>query len=186
VPDPPDFDSRLSDLRAWLVLLARLHLDYRFQEREASDIAQEALADAVKYREKIEGLESNDLENWLRRILRNKVIDFYRKKRPEIAEADLNRIEADVCESFLQIEKLVVDAGPSPSEHVVKQEECLRLASALEKVSAPNREVLMLKDLAGWRIKDIAEKLGCTEGVVAGRLRRARNELFHLLGDGDD
>jgi len=184
--EPADFESRLSDLRAWLVLLARLHLDFRFRDREASDVAQEALVDAVKYRDKIEGLASSELEHWLRRVLRNKVIDFYRKKRPEIGEADLDRMEADVCDSFLRIEELVADSESSPSEHVAKQEELLRLASALEKVTAPNREVLILKDLAGWRISSIAEKLGCTEGVIAGRLRRARNELFQLLNHGDD
>jgi RNA polymerase sigma factor (sigma-70 family) len=181
-----DFESRLSDLRAWLVLLARLHLDFRFQDREASDVVQEALVDAVKYRDKIEWLTSSELEYWLRRVLRNKVIDFYRKKRPEIGEADLDRMEADVGDSFLRIEELVADSKSSPSEHVAKQEELLRLASALEKVTNPNREVLILKDLAGWRIRSIAERLGCTEGVVAGRLRRARNELYQLLGSSND
>lgn len=176
-----EFDTRLSDLRAWLILLARLHLDYRFREREASDIAQETIVDAIKYRERIESLKSADLELWLRRVLRNKVVDFYRRQRPQITEADLLRIEADIGDSFLRLETMVVDCESSPSAQAVKHEDQLRLAEAIEQLPDPNREVIVLKDLAGWSLKQIADAQGCSIGTVAGRLRRGRDQLVQII-----
>jgi RNA polymerase sigma-70 factor (ECF subfamily) len=175
------FETRLSEMRAWLILLARLHLDYRFRDCEASDIAQETMVDAIKYRDGIEALKSADLEHWLRRVLRNKVVDFYRRQRPHITEADLHRIEADIGDSFLRLETMVVDCQSSPSAQAVKQEDQLRLAEAIEQLSEPNREVIVLKDLAGWTLKQIADAQGCSIGTVAGRLRRGRDQLVQIM-----
>lgn len=175
------FGERLNELRPWLILLARLHLNADHRGRDASDIAQEALVDAVKYRGKIGQLPLAELEHWLRRVVRHKVIDYYRGKQPEITAADLARMEADVGDSFLRIEEMVVDFAVSPSGQVAAQDEQIRLANAIEELPDEYREVVLLRDLAGWPLKEVANHLECSIGVVAGRLRRARSMLFDLL-----
>ena len=114
-------------------------------------------------------------------MLRNKVVDFYRKQRPQVTEADLHRIEADVGDSFLRLETMVVADESSPSDQVSRQEELLRLADSIEKLSPQNREVVVLKDLAGWSLPQIADAKACSIGTVAGRLRRGRKELVEIM-----
>lgn len=181
-----DFESRLSALRSWLVLLARLHLDQRYRAAEASDIAQETLIDAIKYQNAISDLPRPDLERWLRRVLRNKVVDFYRRKCPQHAEADMQRLEADIGDSFLKLEAIAVDSAISPSGVAVEREELLRLAEAIERLPERDRDVIIRKDLAGWTLKQIATEAGCTIGAAAGQLRRARCRLIAEMGNGDD
>lgn len=179
--DSSSLESQLNRHRAWLVLLARLHLDPRFSENHASDIAQETLVDAIRYRSRIDGLHGQDLENWLRRVLRNKVVDFYRRRQPQIPEADLQRLEGDVYDSFARLDQLIVDSATSPSGCASRQEQHLQLAAALESLSDQHREVIILRDLSGWSLKQIAAHLDGTVGVVAGRLRRARKALCDAL-----
>lgn len=172
-----DFADRLNALRPWLVLMARLHLDARFREEEASNIAQDVLLDVTRYRRKVAALDDQQLQAWARKVVKHKIIDFYRRRRNVIREADLDRLEADVNESFHRLGELVAASDPSPSQQTIRAEEILRLSAALERLPAANREVVVLKDLAGWPLREIAAKLDCTLGIVAGRLRRGREQL---------
>ena len=143
----------------------------------------DAVADAMKYRDKTENLDTVELEHWLRRVLKNKVIDFYRRKRVHIHEAELERLEADVRDSFLRIDHLIADTATSPSERLIRQEQWWQLADALQKLEPSYREVVLLRDISGWPLKSIAQKLDCSIGAVAGRLRRGREELCQLIED---
>ncbi|NIY07540.1 MAG: RNA polymerase subunit sigma-24, partial [Gemmatimonadetes bacterium] len=43
--------------------------------------------------------------------------------------------------------------------------------------------VLVLHDLEGYRHRDIAELLGCSEGTSKSQLSRARARMRELLGE---
>ena len=151
-------------------MIARLHLDARFRAEEASNIAQDVLVDVAKYRQELLTLGDQQLHAWAQRVVKHKIIDFYRRHRPVLREADLQRLAADINESFQRLGEMVACTDPTPSQQVLRTEECLRLAAALERLPPANREVVVLKDLAGWSLQEIATKLECTLGIVAGRI----------------
>jgi RNA polymerase sigma-70 factor (ECF subfamily) len=51
----------------------------------------------------------------------------------------------------------------------------------LERIGAEHREVLVLKELEGFRYAEIAQILEIPEGTVASRLYHARNALREAL-----
>lgn len=178
-----DFEEAMAQLRPLLVLLARVHLDARYQDREASNIAQEVLIDAVKYKERLHNLHTEQLHAWARKVVRHKVIDFYRAKQPMLDEAELARIQADVNDSFLRIEEFATASDTSPSEAFERAEQWLRIAKAIDRLPDEYRDVVIRKDLAGWKIREIAREKCCSVGAIAGLLRRGRERLGEELAE---
>src|SRR5205807_9711238 len=63
-------DQRLERYRAYLRLLARLHLDARFQGKlDASDLVQQTLLEAYRSLQQFRGGDGAELAGWLRQIL---------------------------------------------------------------------------------------------------------------------
>jgi RNA polymerase sigma-70 factor (ECF subfamily) len=54
---------------------------------------------------------------------------------------------------------------------------------ALEKIGYEHREILVLKELQGFRYNEIAEILDIPEGTVASRLFHARHALKDVLDE---
>lgn len=52
-----------------------------------------------------------------------------------------------------------------------------KVHEAINRLPPQQRAVLMLFELEGWKIKEIAEALGCGEGAVKTHLHRARRRL---------
>jgi len=77
---------------------------------------------------------------------------------------------------------------PLPREVVLSQEDAavnhLLLVEALATVSARQREVLVLRHLAGLSEPEIAEHLGLGLGTVKTHLRRGREAMQARLGPG--
>ncbi len=67
--------QNLDRYRAYLRLLARLHLDPRLRGKlDPSDIVQQTLAQALQGLEKFRGKTSAELQAWLRQILARNLV----------------------------------------------------------------------------------------------------------------
>ena len=63
--------------------------------------------------------------------------------------------------------------------------EALELLAALQRLSVPLREVLLLVAVEGLRYTEAAKALGVPTGTVMSRLSRARSQLWQLTnGEG--
>jgi RNA polymerase sigma-70 factor (ECF subfamily) len=69
------------------------------------------------------------------------------------------------------------DAGPNPEQVAVEREARALLDAALDQLPLELRTVLVLFELEGLPVKDIAELEGLPVGTAASRLRRAREEF---------
>ena len=134
---------------------------------DAMDLVQECAAKAIAAR-RIPKDESA-YRAWLFRILRNKFLDDVRRLRhaPEsLTEADCDDAAVDAwhCESTI-ISSLSVRMG-------------------LRKLSANQRDIIALVDIAGLSYAEAASLLGIPEGTVMSRLSRARRGLLaHISTD---
>jgi RNA polymerase sigma factor (sigma-70 family) len=62
-----------------------------------------------------------------------------------------------------------------------EHERAARLHRALDRLSAKRRAVVVMRDLEGLGIAEIAEVVESNEATVRSRLRDARKELSRLL-----
>jgi RNA polymerase sigma factor (sigma-70 family) len=69
----------------------------------------------------------------------------------------------------------------SPGEQAVKVEEAQRVSVAVEMLSEPLRQVVILHYTGGLTLREAAAALGCNEGTVKSRLNAAITKLRSIL-----
>ncbi len=97
---------------------------------------------------------------WLYRIAHNEAISMYRKRRPE---TDVESLEPEGTETGITV-------GGSP---VFPMELSLTVAGALKRLSADQREAVVLKIYQGFKFEEMAAILECPVSTVKSRLYAA-------------
>jgi RNA polymerase sigma-70 factor (ECF subfamily) len=178
-------DQELERFRAYLRLLARLRLDPRLRGKlDPSDLVQETLLQAHKALGQFRGRTPAEMAAWLRQILARNlahaVRDLGRGKR------DVNRersLEAALDESSSRLEAWLAADQSSPSQRAERNEQLLRLAEAVEKLTDAQREAVELQYWQGWSLAEIGRHMGRSPAAVAGLLHRGLEQLrSHLRG----
>lgn len=156
VPDPrASLDTLVENHRAFLRFLER-----RVQSREtAEDILQDAFGRAVTHVSTLRNDES--AVAWFYRLLRNAVIDHYR--RQAVAGSALERFAAELGERV-----------PPPE---VTDEVCACVSRLAATLSPAYADALTEIDVRGLAVKDYAAKHGLTASNAGVRVFRARQAL---------
>ncbi|WP_321992597.1 RNA polymerase sigma factor [Marispirochaeta aestuarii] len=69
--------------------------------------------------------------------------------------------------------------GPwSPEQGSMEAEDRHFLYKVLNKMKEEDRSLILLKEIEGYSLKDVAELMGIPEGTVKSRLHRARNTMI--------
>lgn len=76
------------------------------------------------------------------------------------------------------------DGTPSPERVVSDRQELQLLADAIASLPARSREVFVLRKIHGLQQRDVAQRLGVSEGTVEKQLQRAVKILTSLFGRG--
>jgi RNA polymerase sigma-70 factor (ECF subfamily) len=178
----------LERFRAYLRLLARLHLDPRLRGKlDPSDVVQQTLLQAYQALGQFRGNEPGELAAWLRQILARNlamaVRDFARGKRDVARERAL---EEALVASSSRLEAWLAAEQSSPSHRAERNEQALQLAAALEQLPEAQREALVLQHWQGWSLAQIGEHLGRSPEAVAGLIKRGLKQLRRLLPGGSN
>lgn len=128
----------------------------------ADDLVQETLLRAWANIASFE--PGTNMSAWLFTILRNLFRSEYRKRRREVADSD--GIYAETMKT-----------QPEQTSHVEFDE----FRTALAKLSADQREALILVGASGFSYEEAAEICGCAVGTIKSRVNRARTRLAELL-----
>jgi RNA polymerase sigma-70 factor, ECF subfamily len=110
---------------------------------------------------------------WLYKIAVNECWDSLRKKkvRPLVYESDLSEEQVQLLDSYAQAER-----GPSGHDEQVQARDLAdRLLSAL---SEEDREILLLKEVEGLSVQEIAEIFNLNVNTVKVRMFRARASMM--------
>jgi RNA polymerase sigma-70 factor (ECF subfamily) len=108
---------------------------------------------------------------WFFQILRNQCRDMLRSRQARFKVETLDE----------RLEARPAGAKTSPERLREKQAAKELLWQALEKVGPEHREILVLKELQGFRYQEIASILDIPDGTVASRLYHARRALKEAL-----
>lgn len=149
-------------------------------DEDAEDILQDVfyqLATGYSVTEPIEKLTS-----WLFTVARNKIIDWYRKRKPEPLPTDRDDDSMPV-----NLEQILFDRSQSPDETYARSLVWTQLADALDELPDEQREVFVMHELEGKSFKEMAEMTGEPINTLLSRKRYAvlylREQLQELYDE---
>ena len=140
------------------------------KREDVEDIAQQVFVKAYFSLKRFD--QRAAFSTWLYKITVNECWDLLRKKkvRPLVYESDLS--EEQARQVMTSAEK--VNPGPDISEKIEARENVERL---LEGLDERDRLMLILKEVGGYSIEEIAEVLNLNGNTVKVRLFRARRKV---------
>jgi RNA polymerase sigma factor (sigma-70 family) len=125
-------------------------------EEDAEDILQDVLYQFVSSYSVTEPIER--LTSWLFTVARNKIIDWYRRRRP-----DPLPMESDESWHPINLEDILFDPTQNPEDLYYRSVVWTELADVLDDLPPEQREVFVMHELEGRSFKEIAELTG--EGI---------------------
>ena len=125
------------------------------------------------------------MTSWLLTVARNKIIDWYRKRKPEAF-----RQREDENSMPLNLEDILYDPGQNPDVLYARSLLWTELADALDELPDEQREVFVMHELEGKSFNEIAEITGEPVNTLLSRkryavlfLREALQELYNDFND---
>src|SRR5262249_21646489 len=121
---------------------------------------------------------------WLHEILLHIAADEVRKATAQKRDMALEQsLEALAADSSARWEKYLADSAPSPEAQAERQEQVLRLSEVIDRLPEDQRDAVLLRDLMGLSLREVAARTGRTERSVAGLLYRGHEALRKMLAD---
>jgi RNA polymerase sigma-70 factor (ECF subfamily) len=163
---------RQGDDLAWEQLVRRSQgrvyaLAYHYMGRfeDARDVTQEVF---VRVYQQLDSYHGDGFMAWLLRITRNHYIDQIRRRKARPPAQDV---------PVEDHEWTMADTAPDPEQSWVADTRKRLVYEALRQLNGQNREMILLKEIQGLALKEIADMLGLPLGTVKSRSNRARVEL---------
>jgi RNA polymerase sigma factor (sigma-70 family) len=136
---------------------------------EAEDVLQEALYELVAAYRLMQPVEQAGA--WLMRVARNRIIDRFRKKKPELL-ADQG-VEFDEDEDVGGLEDLLPSPDDGPDAVAIRQLMLEQIETALDELPAEQRDVFIAQELEGASFKELAARWNVTVSALLSRKRYA-------------
>lgn len=149
-------------------------------QADAEDLLQDVFFELVRAGRLLKPIDY--ATGWLFRVARNRITDFFRKKRPEMF-TDVAVAGEDG--EWLEIEDLLPSPDAGPEAFYVRGLLLDELKSALAELPADQREVFLAHELDGRSFKELAGETGVSANTLLSRKRyavlhlRARLQRFH-------
>ncbi|OIQ89635.1 ECF RNA polymerase sigma factor SigD [mine drainage metagenome] len=170
----PALERFCADVRSRALRLALLETGGH--AAAASDLVQDALTRLVaRYRER-------PAEQWpplFYGILRNRIVDWHRKRRVERVFDFFFSDDDDGAPAW----ESLVDPADGPEAQVSSLQQAARVAAALQRLSARQRQVFVLREVEELSIVDTAQAMGISESSVKTHHLRALTRLRGWLDE---
>jgi RNA polymerase sigma-70 factor (ECF subfamily) len=147
---------------------------------DAADALQEAMISAFTRVESYRGEAA--VTTWLHRIVVNAALDRLRRNKVRAADALPDDLEDAAARGAL-----LASTGPGadPEGAAVGGERRRLVLEALDRISPDQKVALVLVDMEGYPVEEVARMLDCPTGTVKSRCARGRARLAaELRGTG--
>lgn len=170
--------------RPWLRILAMSALPERLKTRvDASDIAQQTLAEAWKNNENYRGQSEDVKQAWLKGILKN-IVSEQQRFHFGTAARSMDReqsIRHNIDQTSMRIEVFAAKDG-SPSNNAAQKEQALLIAEILDQLPDDYRQVISLRHFEELSHEETASRLGRSPAAVRMLWIRALAALKKEMG----
>jgi RNA polymerase sigma-70 factor, ECF subfamily len=156
--------------RLWAVALRTMG-----NPEDAADGLQDGMVAAFRRAGSFRGEAA--VTTWLHRVVVNACLDRIRASRIR----RLDPLPDDVEDRGRLVATAVADDHPEVAAVVAERRR--RVLAALATLPADQRAALVLVDMEGYPVSEVAQMLGCAEGTVKSRCSRGRTRLAGLLAD---
>jgi RNA polymerase sigma-70 factor (ECF subfamily) len=167
----------LQDIASFSILFSRTQIIvYRFiyglhggPLEEVEDLTCDTYLRAWKGRNKFSG-DDHDALCWLFTIARHLVIDAHRRDKTH---------RDDSAESLddTYLDAMIVSVQHTPEELAINHEQYIHLWAVLQGLPDDRREMLVLRYMLGWQVKQIAQYLGMEENTVSVYIHRSLDQI---------
>ncbi len=139
---------------------------------DAEDIVQEVFYELVEANRLLIPIEH--VTGWLFRVARNRIVDLFRKKKPEtFSDAAVEGEDGEV----LRIEDLLPSPDAGPEALYFRSVLFDELELALDELPKEQRDVFVAHELEGRSFKEMAAETGASVNTLLSRKRYA---VLHL------
>ncbi|MGZ5243426.1 MAG: RNA polymerase sigma factor [Bacteroidia bacterium] len=138
----------------------------------AEDIFQDTFVKVINTLKKGTYQEEGKFIQWVMRIGRNLVIDYFRKlnKLPIVTDTEGNDIL-----SYISI------ADENREDEMIREQSHDRVRQLIQQLPEEQKEVLILRHYANLSFKEIAEITGVSINTALGRMRYALTNMRRLI-----
>ena len=143
---------------------------YVKDQDEAKDLLQEGFIKVFGHISDFE--KSGTLEGWIRRIMVNTSIDFYRKNKKNILKVDSDYLET-------KVENIEDEKDANEYNNLQPKD----IMDAVQKLTPVYRTIFNMYVVDGYTHKQIAEQLGINEGTSKSNYFKAKANIRKLLAD---
>jgi RNA polymerase sigma-70 factor (ECF subfamily) len=207
---PPSIDDsfllerlRNGDEEAFVVLVNRYHapmlrlvLIYTPNRFLAEEVVQEAWLGVLRGLKNFK--EQSSLKTWIFSILTNRMKTRFQREDRSVPFSSLANSEDDSSEPEVDPDRFLPPGSamvpghglwislPSnwndiPEERLLSQETQAHISSAINDLPPQQRQVILLRDIAGWSAQEVCDILSMSEGNQRVLLHRARSHVRRAL-----
>lgn len=174
----------LENYQNYLELLARIELGRRLQTKvDTADIVQETFLEAHRNFGLFRGGSEAEFVAWLRSILAAKVANLVRHYIGTQGR-DIRREEGlafTLDQSSRLLDRGLMAAGSTPSQHVSRREQGVLLAEAIAQLPDDYREVVVLRNLEELTFPEVAVRMNRSVDSVQKLWARALAKLQQVM-----
>jgi RNA polymerase sigma factor (sigma-70 family) len=145
---------------------------------DAEDILQDVLFELVESYRAPQPVEQ--VGAWLFRVARNRITDFFRKKRPEALGDAVEFAEDD---DIPGVEELLPSSDAGPEAAYARSVLLEELDAALGELPPEQREVFIANEIEGRTFRELAAETGESMNTLLSRKRYAVLHLRERLRD---
>jgi len=142
---------------------------------DAADALQEAMISAFRRADSFRG--DALVTTWLHRIVVNACLDRLRRNKVRAAQP----LPDDLEEYAGRGAVLAADAATDPEARAVLSDRRGSVLAALDELPPDQKAAVVLVDLEGYPVEEVARMLDCPTGTVKSRCARGRARLAKLL-----
>jgi RNA polymerase sigma-70 factor, ECF subfamily len=192
--DEEAFVSLVTRYHAPMLRLVMIYIPNRFL---AEEVVQETWLGVLQSLKNFEGRSS--LKTWIFRILTNRMKTRLQREGRSVPfssfsnrDDESSEVEGGDPDWFLPLGSAMVPGRglwislPSnwndiPEERLLSQETQACISSAIDALSPQQRQVILLRDIAGWSAQEVCDVLTMSEGNQRVLLHRARSHVRRAL-----
>jgi RNA polymerase sigma-70 factor (ECF subfamily) len=145
---------------------------------DAADALQEAMISAFRRAGSFRG--DALVTTWLHRIVVNACLDRLRRNKVRAAQPLPDDLEEYAGRGAVLASD---DATADPEAQAVLSDRRVVVLAALDRLPPDQKAAVVLVDLEGFPVEEVARMLDCPTGTVKSRCSRARARLAVLLGE---
>jgi len=170
-------DQQISDIVTTQGSLLRNFIRRRVPDpADAEDIVQDVFYELVEANRLLMPIEH--VTGWLYRVARNRITDFFRKKKPEaFSDASIE----DESGELLSLEDLLPSPEAGPEAVYVRRLLLDELENAIDELPDDQRKVFIAHELEGRAFRELSTETGVNVNTLLSRKRFAVLKLRERL-----